>query len=86
MDKGIVSRATKGLLELGLIQRVASQVDGRISHLHVTQEGQLVYAEIMPKVRQAVLPADSLLSTAEQNNLIAQLRHMIDNLPGNEDV
>ena len=33
MDKGIVSRATKALLEQGLVRRKACQTDGRLSYL-----------------------------------------------------
>ena len=54
MDKGIVSRATKALLEMGLLRREASQHDGRISHLHMTKQGQRKYSEIMPKVRDVL--------------------------------
>ena len=36
MDKGIVNRATKALLQMGYVRREASQHDGRISHLHLT--------------------------------------------------
>ena len=86
MDKGIVSRATKALLELGLIRREASQQDGRISHLHMTPQGERLYAEIMPKVRSAIQPADQHFSNQERVNLIAQLRKMIGNLPGAEEI
>ena len=51
MDKGIVSRATKALLTMGLLTRVASQSDGRVSYLHMTDRGQQLYRTILPQVR-----------------------------------
>ena len=86
MDKGIVSRATKGLLELGLIRRVASQLDGRISHLHMTEEGEQLYAEILPKVLEALKTGDSQLSTEERRALLNKLQQMIHALPGAEEL
>ena len=85
MDKGIVSRATKALLKLGLIRREASQHDGRISHLHMTPLGDKLYAEIMPKVRAAIQPADQHFNNQERARIIAQLKKMIDNLPSAEE-
>ena len=40
MDKGIVSRATKALLNMGLLRREASQLDGRITDFLLDQTVQ----------------------------------------------
>ncbi|WP_265571481.1 MarR family winged helix-turn-helix transcriptional regulator [Sphingomicrobium nitratireducens] len=46
MDKGIVSRAVKSLIEKGLVERRASDSDGRLGHLHLTTRGEAAYASI----------------------------------------
>ena len=55
MDKGIVSRATRGLLDLGLIRREASQLDGRLSHLFLTDAGADFYETLTPQVEAITL-------------------------------
>ena len=41
MDKGIVSRATRALLDMGLIRRLASQSDGRVGYAPISlREGR----------------------------------------------
>ena len=47
MDKGIVSRATAGLVRTGLLKKVEDDVDKRRTHLHMTQAGQEIYAKIL---------------------------------------
>lgn len=76
MDKGIVSRATKALLEAGLVLREASQDDGRVSHLYLTEKGEALYQELMPRIEAVPGQAGEALSPAEQ----AQLRDMLDRL------
>lgn len=81
MDKGIVSRATKALLEMGLVRREASQSDGRRSHLFLTTPGQSVYAEIMPKVDAIVQDLDTGLDTRSQAELTRVLDALIARVP-----
>ncbi len=52
MDKGIVSRAVKGLLELGLLIRNASQEDGRLAHLFLTPKGRRTYTKLASEIRK----------------------------------
>jgi len=52
MDKGIVSRAVKGLLELGLLIRNASQEDGRLAHLFLTPKGRRTYLKLACEIRK----------------------------------
>lgn len=61
MDKGIVSRATKALLEAGLVRREASQADGRVSHLFLTGPGQALYSRLLPPVEEISSEARKLL-------------------------
>ena len=81
MDKGIVSRATKGLLEMGLIRREASQFDGRLSHLHLMEAGEDLYRELIPSVRSVVQGANEGLSAQEQEQLNETLRMLIEITP-----
>ena len=81
MDKGIVSRATKGLLEQGLIYRTASQSDGRISHLHLTEAGVTLYGAVFPQVEAILTQANAHLSSAEQAHLSENLRKLLKVLP-----
>ncbi|MFC3053000.1 MarR family winged helix-turn-helix transcriptional regulator [Kordiimonas pumila] len=54
-DKVIVSRAVKTLLEMGLVVRTASQDDGRVSHLFLTEQGNVIYT----KIAEAVLKIEA---------------------------
>ena len=81
MDKGIVSRATKALLALGSIRREASQLDGRLSHLHLTDAGMQLYRELIDEV-QAVTELEAAgLSPARQQELNTDLKSLIALLP-----
>jgi DNA-binding MarR family transcriptional regulator len=81
MDKGIVSRATKALLEMGLVRREASQSDGRISHLHLTPEGDTLYQTLIPQIAAVLqLGATGLADTALAQ-LSQDLKHLIATLP-----
>lgn len=81
MDKGIVSRATKALLDRGLVHRQASQADGRISHLHLTPRGEDLYQEIKPQVQSVVTGAQAFLDDKEQHRLSALLTELIRVIP-----
>jgi DNA-binding MarR family transcriptional regulator len=81
MDKGIVSRATKALLQMGLVRREASQSDGRMSHLHLTPAGQTLYRELIPQISAVLQLADIGLSQAEQARLSENLSQLMEALP-----
>lgn len=81
MDKGIVSRATKGLLEQGLIYRTASQSDGRVSHLHLTEAGVDLYGVLFPQVEAILTQASAHLSAQEQAHLSESLHRLLKVLP-----
>ena len=81
MDKGIVSRATKALLEMGLVRREASQSDGRLSHLHLTEEGSKLHDDLIPIVRSVALWADQHLTSDRQSRLTKDLRILMDVMP-----
>ena len=81
MDKGIVSRATKALLEQGLVRRKASQNDGRISYLFLTKKGQRVYNSLVPSVEGILSRAESALSEESQADLCRQLQNLMKVIP-----
>jgi DNA-binding MarR family transcriptional regulator len=81
MDKGIVSRATKALLQMGLVRREASQLDGRRSHLFLTEPGQERYATIVPKVDAIVQDLDTGLDPRAQADLTRLLDTLIARVP-----
>lgn len=81
MDKGIVSRATKGLLEMGFVRREASQSDGRLSHLHLTDAGATVYDELIPTVQEVTQWATERLSPEHQARLSTDLGALMEVIP-----
>ena len=81
MDKGIVSRATKALLEQGLIHREASQSDGRLSHLYLTSRGESLYQLIRPQVEDVVIDTHPHLDSDQQTRLSELLGELIAVIP-----
>ena len=81
MDKGIVSRATRSLLEHGFVRREASQADGRLSHLYLTDHGTQVYEELMPQVEAVLRCADDALTPEQQLKLSADLGMLMSAIP-----
>ena len=81
MDKGIVSRATKALLTQGLVRREASQLDGRISHLFLTNKGVELYRQLIPKVEGIIRNAQTGLSSEKQEQLSDSLADLMKVIP-----
>ena len=81
MDKGIVSRATRGLLDQGLLRREASQTDGRLGHLFLTDEGQALYQVLTPQVEAIAVSVADTLDAAQQQRLTDTLRDLVRVLP-----
>ena len=76
-----MSRATKALLEQGLVRRKASQTDGRISYLFLTKKGQRVYETLVPSVEGILSRAEEALSEESQEELCSQLRRLMNVIP-----
>ena len=81
MDKGIVSRATRGLLDQGLLRREASQTDGRLGHLFLTTEGTSLYRVLTPQVEAITESVADTLDAAEQQRLTETLRELVRVIP-----
>ena len=81
MDKGIVSRATKALLDMKLIVRKASQDDGRVSHLFLTSKGKALYQALIPRVEAVLMRADDALSRDDQTDLKKHLKGLLSVIP-----
>lgn len=71
--KGTTSQSVKALERKGLVFRTPDPEDGRVSHLHLTDEGQALAASALPA------PALSTLTESEATSdaLEALLRHML---------
>ncbi|MBW0144141.1 MarR family winged helix-turn-helix transcriptional regulator [Sphingomicrobium clamense] len=80
MDKGLVSRAVKSLIERRLIERRASDSDGRVGHLHLTRRGARLYREIAHDVRAMETEMLAALDPADASSLQASLRELLDTL------
>lgn len=81
MDKGIVSRATKALLLAGLLVREASQVDGRVSHLYLTEKGDALYQRLRPHVEAVAQAASAVLAPSDQTEFCTLVRQLADAMP-----
>ncbi|MEM1036782.1 MAG: MarR family winged helix-turn-helix transcriptional regulator [Pseudomonadota bacterium] len=77
MDKGIVSRAVRTLVEKEIIERRSSKEDGRLSHLFLTTSGQTLYSEIVKAMDQGGASGRQLLTRQQQTDLMAVLDEAI---------
>lgn len=78
MDKGIVSRAVRTLVERDLIERRSSKQDGRLSHLYMTVEGDRLYQKIIEALARSGASGDRTGSAEEQAQLISTLQSFIE--------
>jgi DNA-binding MarR family transcriptional regulator len=69
------------LLTQGLVRRVASQLDGRISHLFLTEDGVELYRQLIPEVEGIVLKAQTGLSSDKQEQLSQSLGDLMQVIP-----
>ena len=69
IDKVQVSRAIQGLLKRGLLQRRVDVDDRRRVNLHLTNKGQQVFADLVPRVRALEEQLLNCLSESERHTL-----------------
>ena len=78
MDKGIVSRAVKTLVDRDLVERRASKDDGRLSFLFLTSEGKALYAKIVTVMDKQGASGRSSITLESQDRLIEALNAVIE--------
>lgn len=80
MDKGLVSRAVKSLIERRLVERRASDSDGRVAHLYLTRRGERTYREIARDVRAMEAAMLGALPDVDARKLGNSLARLLDAL------
>lgn len=84
MDKGIVSRAVKALLDKGMLERRASAADGRLGHLFLTAKGQRKYALLATEIRRIETALLAALPDADAVNLKAAIAVLCRDFPARD--
>lgn len=82
MDKGIVSRAVRNLIDMKLIQRKASQEDGRLGHLFLTAKGRRTYQSVAAAIRGVEESLQAALSEDEVSALSTILARLVEATAG----
>jgi DNA-binding MarR family transcriptional regulator len=73
MDKVTVNRASKELVERGLVERAPNATDGRSHHLALTTVGRELYAQIVPLALSVEADIEAILGSEEAKALEAML-------------
>lgn len=76
MDKGLVSRNVKSLIESGLVASFNHEKDSRVHLLSLTPAGVLVFEEALPKMRRRQAKLQDNLSPED----VATLRRILETL------
>ena len=77
MDKVTVNRASKALVERGLLGRAPNETDGRSHHLALTSMGRELYAQIVPLALSVEAEIEAILGgqqTKVLEDMLAKLR------------
>ena len=77
MDKVTVNRASKALVERGLLGRAPNETDGRSHHLALTAVGRELYAQIVPLALSVEAEIEAILGGEETKvleDMLAKLR------------
>jgi DNA-binding MarR family transcriptional regulator len=85
MDKVTVNRASKELVERGLVVRAPNETDGRSHHLALTMVGRELYAQIVPLALSVEAEIESVLSSDEARaleDMLARLRARVAEMEG----
>ncbi len=88
MDKVTVNRASKALVERGLLGRAPNATDGRSHHLALTPVGRELYDQIVPLALSVEAELESALNANEVAALVGimdKLRAQAAKLEGNFD-
>lgn len=74
MDKGLVSRNVKSLIEGGLVQSSGDGKDSRVHLLSLTPKGEEIFDRALPMMRRRQKKLQTQLSDED----VKHLRHMLD--------
>jgi DNA-binding MarR family transcriptional regulator len=80
LDKSQASRAAEALIKQGLVQREASEADGRVVLISLTAEGRALYRKVMPIARKWNSELFDCLDENEKAALGAALDRIIDSV------
>ncbi|WP_028224817.1 MarR family winged helix-turn-helix transcriptional regulator [Paraburkholderia ferrariae] len=78
LDKSQASRAAEALMRRGLMQRDASEDDGRLVLVSLTPEGRALYRKVMPVARKWNTDFFSCLDDKERETLRRALDKVIE--------
>ncbi|MGF6722455.1 DNA-binding MarR family transcriptional regulator [Paraburkholderia sp. GAS41] len=78
LDKSQASRAAEALIKQGLVQREASEEDGRVVLISLTSAGRELYRKVMPIARKWNADLFDCLSEDEREVLGAALDRIIE--------
>jgi DNA-binding MarR family transcriptional regulator len=87
MDKVTVNRASKALVDRGLIGRAPNETDGRSHHLVLTTVGQELYEQIAPLALSVESEIEGILGREEAQQLtdiLAKLRSRVSEIERNQ--
>jgi DNA-binding MarR family transcriptional regulator len=82
MDKVSVNRASKALVERGLIGRAPNAADGRSHHLALTETGWELYLQIVPMALSIEANLQDALGHKDAAQLGSILNRLRDNVSG----
>lgn len=78
MDKGLISRNIKFLVDLGLVDTQRDEIDSRSHHLKLTEAGHKMQSNLMPRMRARQMELRSRLSDEENRLFISVLKILED--------
>ena len=76
MDKVTVNRASKALVDRGLLGRAPNETDGRSHHLALTQLGRELYDQIVPLALSVEVELEKVLTAEEAQILSGMLERL----------
>lgn len=80
MDKVSVNRASKALVERGLIGRAPNVADGRSHHLALTETGRELYLQIVPMALSIEASLQATLGHKDAAQLASILKRLRENV------
>lgn len=79
MDKALVSRAVRTLVDREIIAKQSSERDGRSVYLRLTTEGEKIYREIVNALDNEHASGRNTLPDQNQVQFVSQLNQILEN-------